>query len=62
MGEDSKEKGDGVERDLPGGLSNLSHILGVQQREDKLPWLAGRPLGLPHWDKRVMGSLDSRSE
>ena len=57
MGEDSKEKGDGIGRDLPGGLSNLSHILGVQQREDKPPWLAGG-----HWDKRVMGSLDSRSE
>lgn len=51
MGEDSKEKGDGVGRDLPGGLSNLSHILGVQQREDKLPRLAGRPLGQEGYGK-----------
>lgn len=51
MGEDSKEKGDGVGRDLPGGLSNLSHILGAQQREDKLPWLAGRPLGQEGYGK-----------
>ena len=46
LGVDSKEKGDYRGRDPPWGVSGGCPSLGVQQKEDKPPWLFGGLLGL----------------